>query len=151
MKLEGAARCKACRYKNGRKGRDDVCPSCGGRKSYYSANCYKCTYPGDATRKAGYVRKRGPDGRLRQEHVLVMEEYLGRGLLPKENVHHKNGIKDDNRLENLELWTHKQPYGQRVVDLVAWAREILERYDGYVDPVVDRGNAVTPSRGAPSA
>ena len=62
------------------------------------------------------------------EHILVMEEVLGRYLLPGENVYHKNGIKDDNRPENLELWVTKQPSGQRPEDLVSWAEEILKLY-----------------------
>ena len=65
---------------------------------------------------------------LLREHAKVMSEMLGRPLVPGENVHHINGIRHDNRPENLELWTSSQPPGQRVADLVSWAREILERY-----------------------
>lgn len=77
----------------------------------------------------GYVRERveGEKQGILQ-HRLVMERMLGRELRPEESVHHKNGIRSDNRPENLELWASSQPSGQRVEDLVAFAKEILERY-----------------------
>lgn len=57
-----------------------------------------------------------------------MEQHLGRELRRDEVVHHVNGMRSDNRLENLELWNKGQPAGQRVADKVAWAIEILSLY-----------------------
>lgn len=135
-----------CGHKLKRADRSVVCKACGNTferphgkvRTYCSRSCAMkgrvrsgefAKADGTVSRHAnGYVLEKR-DGRWTMQHRLVMEEVLGRPLKPGERVHHKNGIRDDNRPENLELWivkgkSKKDPAGQRAVDL---ARTALAR------------------------
>lgn len=81
--------------------------------------------PGEwGTNDHGYIARRIGTKQILQ-HRVVMEEHLGRPLAAHESVHHLNGIRDDNRIENLELWAKPHKAGQRVEDLV---RFVVEHY-----------------------
>lgn len=116
--------------------KSETCSACRSERGDKNSN-----WKGGRTRhKAGYVMAFAPEhpragrGRYVFEHILVAEFLLGRYLLPTETVHHRNGVRDDNRPENLELWTRPQPSGIRVTDALAWAREIIQRYEGEQTP-----------------
>jgi hypothetical protein len=115
-------------------------------KSMYRENGQHCNWKGGRIYGSGYVKilmRDHPNANNGYvlEHRLVMEKAIGRFLLDHEDVHHKNGVRDDNRLIkghemsgcpstccNLELWSYSHPRGQRAQDKLEWARQIIGLY-----------------------
>lgn len=142
--------CKECMKKQN-KNLIQTNPEKHAKRSEYYLKYYrkKKGWPLDTPRKRAkkgeesYIDKKGyriitvsghpncqSDGRTIYEHIYVMSQSIKRPLLPEETVHHKNGIRDDNRIENLELWNKNHCSGQRVEDKIEWCIDFLQNY-GY--------------------
>ena len=74
------------------------------------------------------------NGRRVPEHRYVMETMLGRPLTSTETVHHRNGVRRDNRPDNLEVWLKGQPAGQRLEDRIDAAILLLEQHGYHLTP-----------------
>jgi len=134
--------CLKCRTWTERRRYQKECPKCGKLMQRHSLRCKKCLNKEKhyLNTKNVMIAKNGykvicwsghPSadkyGKI-LEHRYVMENKLGRQLMPFESVHHKNGVRGDNRTENLELWVKPQPSGIKVEDAIKWAKDILKLY-----------------------
>ena len=140
--------CKECVDKSLTRDKTKTCEQCGKEfvrphgKTKQRFCSRSCSLKGNTNGTLGVAHAEGVEKKLSNgyvqqkheskwvfQHRLVMEQVLGRPLLPTERVHHKNGKRDDNRPDNLELWTgvdatKKDPHGVRVVDKVL---DLIER------------------------
>lgn len=97
----------------------------GGRKVLKSGYIY--VWIGPNNEFSSMCSKYDKNSHYVMEHRLVMAKHIGRPLTKKETVHHLNGIRDDNRIENLELWSSNHQSGQRIKDQIKNAIELLTK------------------------
>lgn len=141
-------RCTKCERGFIPSGRSLVCPKCryyatknlcgcGKTKAPLSSQCVECEIDRRQKSKKPVTHVDSSSGYKRiylagksiKEHKVVMEKMIGRPLVKGETVHHRNGVRDDNRPENLELWAKPQPTGIRAEDALKWAYETIDRYE----------------------
>lgn len=131
-------------YQELKVSRNNRCPDCNTLISPYRSRCGSCSNFGERSPRWKSGREKDPKGYIvltgmqkvpgsrkggqMPEHKYLMQQDLGRPLTSDETVHHKNGIRNDNRLDNLELWSTSQPSGQRVSDKLEWAYEFILKY-----------------------
>ena len=144
----GATRCHPCHTLATPPSPQPYCVDCDKPCSHGSTRCIQCSKQRQRmilkkspdyrfVNYQGYVHVTDDEGRRVLEHRLVMAKHLGRPLKKGETVHHMNGIRDDNSIENLELWTGDHPCGVRVKDLKEWCIKWLAKYDIKVQEVIN--------------
>jgi len=152
-----------CSNGAGRRTRPDIdCPTCG--ETFYprrpamkfcSRSCSSVSQRKERrwVDSKGYVlvtvsdddplREMANDRRQVKEHRLVMARSLGRPLLCHETVHHKDGNRQNNASSNLELWSTYHSSGQRVTDLVEWAKTVIDLYGPLVQQIAQEAQRGT--------
>lgn len=117
-----------CRTKDGRHTSYNMKQKFCSKECGWKGRAWRPISPDGYVHSSGYRKlvKRG--GVQVYEHREIMSKRMGRPLRREESVHHKDGNKLNNELSNLELWSSKHLGGQRVVDKVQFAIEILTLY-----------------------